>query len=99
MTAVRLLCFFASGAGLGGLYFGGLWFTVQRIPAVRRPRLLLVGSFLVRTAVVLAGFYAVIRFAAMQWEGIAAAFLGFVIARFVLVRRWRPSVSPRTEIS
>ena len=47
----------AGGAGvlLGVLFFGGLWWTVQRGLVSRRPALWFVGSFLLRTSVVLAG--------------------------------------------
>ncbi|HEY8496475.1 MAG TPA: ATP synthase subunit I [Limnochordales bacterium] len=49
----------AAGAVLGLFYFGGLWWTTQRIGRVRQPALLLLGSFVVRMAVILAGLWVV----------------------------------------
>jgi F1F0 ATPase subunit 2 len=73
---------FLAGIALGALYFGGLWLTVQRLRVVRRPGTLLLVSFVVRTALVLAGFYLVMG---GQWERLVACVVGFVIARFVSV--------------
>ena len=46
-----------AGAGLGAFFFGGLWWTVQKGLSSKRPALLFVGSLLLRSGVVLAGFY------------------------------------------
>ena len=78
---------------MGLLYFGGLWWTVRRVSETDRPKLLLVGSFLVRTLLVLAGFYGLIQGMGTQWEALALSLLGFLAARFVLVRRWGPDVA------
>ena len=48
-----------AGGGLGGFYFAGLWWTVRKLPTAQSPALLSLGSFLLRTTVVLAGFYLV----------------------------------------
>ncbi|OUM97885.1 MAG: hypothetical protein BAA04_11395 [Firmicutes bacterium ZCTH02-B6] len=49
----------AAGAVLGLFYFGGLWWTTRFIGRVRQPALLLLGSFAVRMAVILTGFWTV----------------------------------------
>ena len=82
-----LLAFFA-GMGAGLFYFGGLWWTVRRLPTARQPALLTFGSFLVRTGVSLVAFY----FASGgHWQRILASLLGFIIVRVFLVRRIRSS--------
>ena len=37
---------FVIGMNLGGIYFGGLWLTVQHLPQARFPALLTLGQFL-----------------------------------------------------
>jgi F1F0 ATPase subunit 2 len=81
-----LLAFFV-GLGIGLFYFGGLWWTVTRLPNAQRPGLWTMGSFLVRTFVSLFGFYLVMD---RRWERLLVSLLGFLIARAVLVRRLRP---------
>jgi F1F0 ATPase subunit 2 len=71
------------GVLLGILFFGGLWWTVRRGVSSKHPAFLFVGSTLLRTGVVLAGFYFV---SGGRWERILACLLGFVIARFIIVR-------------
>jgi F1F0 ATPase subunit 2 len=44
------------GALLGIIYFGGLWITVRRLPKVRAPIFLAIGSLIGRLAIVLSGF-------------------------------------------
>lgn len=80
----------AVGGALSMFYFGGLWLTVQRVVDAGRPKLLLLGSFVGRTAVVLAGFYLVTAVMGDRWEILAFSLLGFVAARTILVRRWKP---------
>ena len=50
---------FVAGALLGAFFFGGLWWTVQKGVASERPAVWFLGSLLLRTAVILAGFYLV----------------------------------------
>ncbi|MCB0559769.1 MAG: hypothetical protein KDD09_12545 [Phaeodactylibacter sp.] len=75
------------GAGLGALFFGGLWWTVQKGLSAKRPALLFLGSLLLRTAAVLTGFYLI---AGDGWERMVACLLGFIIMRAVITRLTRP---------
>ena len=77
-SAWPLVLGFLAGAGLGGLYFGGLWLTVARIADARRPRLLLALSALARLAGAVAVFYGLLQ---AGWEVLAAALVGFLAAR------------------
>ena len=76
-----------AGFLLGLVFFGGLWWTVQRITGNTRPAPLLIASFLVRTAALLAGFYLLLT---AGWQYLLAAMAGFLLARAVLIRRYKP---------
>ena len=73
-----------AGALLGAFFFGGLWWTVQKGVASERPALLFLGSLLLRTGLILAGFYLVSQ---GDWSRFIACFVGFLIARIIVVRR------------
>ena len=72
-----------AGLLLGAVFFGGLWWTVRLGVASRRPALLFLGSLLLRTAVVVAGFYFV---GDAHWQRLLACLFGFVIARIIVTR-------------
>ena len=73
-----------AGALLGAFFFGGLWWTVQKGVVSDRPALWFLGSLLLRTGVVLAGFYFVSQ---GHWSRLLACLLGFLIARVLVVKR------------
>jgi F1F0 ATPase subunit 2 len=81
----------ASGAGvlLGAGFFGGLWYTVRRGVSSQRPVLWFLSSLLLRTSMVLAGFYLV---GGESWSRLLACLLGFVIARSIVTRLAGPPV-------
>ncbi len=76
----------AAGGALGAVFFGGLWWTVRAGVAARHPARLFLGSLLVRMGIALAGFYVVSR---GQWERLLLCLVGFIIARFVVIRLTR----------
>ena len=73
-----------AGALLGAFFFGGLWWTVQKGVTSERPALWFLGSLLLRTGVILAGFYFVSQ---GHWSRLVACLLGFLIARVIVVKR------------
>src|SRR5271169_4311492 len=73
----------AAGVLLGAIFFGGLWWTVRKGVSSRHPALWFFGSLLPRMGLVLLGFYFVGR---GDWRRLAACWLGFVIARFIVMR-------------
>lgn len=75
------------GGLLGVFFFGGLWWTVQRLSDSSSPYLLLLASFVVRMAVIMAGFYLLL---AWGWQHMLAALAGLLIARTFLAYRARP---------
>lgn len=78
-VTIALAC--AAGAGLGLLFFGGLWWTVQRAVASRLPAFWFAGSLLVRIGLVVTGLYLVSR---GDWKRLAACLVGFVAARMAV---------------
>jgi len=76
--AFPLTVAYTAGLGLGLFYFGGLWLTVRRLPAARRPGLLAAGSLALRTGICLFGFYLVMG---GRWERLMLCLAGFVTAR------------------
>jgi F1F0 ATPase subunit 2 len=77
----------AGGVALGGMFFGGLWWTTREGVASPRPVLWFVGSLMVRMSLALTGFYVVTR---GDWRGLLLCLLGFVLARQVVIRLTRP---------
>lgn len=78
-----------AGLLLGGVFFGGLWWTVRTAVSSKRPALWFLGSLLMRTAIVLAGFHYV---SGAHWERLLASLLGFFAARHVVTRLTPPPV-------
>lgn len=75
-----------AGAVLGVLFFGGLWWTVRKGLASPYPARWFLGSLLLRTGLVLGGFYLV---ADGDWRRLVACVAGFTVARLVVTRRLR----------
>jgi len=83
-----------AGLMLGAIFFGGLWWTVRRAIFAKSPALWFLGSMLLRMSVILAGFYFVGR---GDWQRLVACLLGFVIARFIVMRlTWTPIEPPHS---
>ena len=88
MLLFHLLLAFLAGVLLGALFFGGLWWTVQRLMDSSRPHLFIAASFAVRTAAVMAGLYLML---VAGWPHLLAAVAGFVITRTVIAWKLRPA--------
>jgi F1F0 ATPase subunit 2 len=82
-----------AGLLLGALFFGGLWWTLRKGLSSPRPAGWMLGSLVLRTGLVLAGFYLV---GGDHWERLVAALLGFLIARLVVTRLAAPATSRDT---
>ncbi len=94
----ELFLFFLVGALLGGLFFGGLWWTVQKIPSSRNPALLSLASFILRTAAVLGLFYLLLTADDGGWPRLLAALVGFMVTRIIIVSRIKPQrLSPASR--
>ena len=78
-----------AGLVLGAIFFGGLWWTVQRALGSPHPAALIMASMMGRTGLVVAGFY----FASGgTGQRLLFCLAGFIIARLVVTR-----LLPRAE--
>jgi F1F0 ATPase subunit 2 len=89
-TLVLVLALMA-GVSLGAIFFGGLWWTVRKSFSSKQPGLWFLGSSLLRTVLVLAGFYFV---AFGHWQRLLASLLGFAMARLMVTRLTRALEGP-----
>jgi len=75
-----------AGMLLGTIFFGGLWWTVNKGVSSRRPALWFFGSMLLRTCIVVLGFYFILG---DDWKRLLAGLLGFIVARLIVTRLTR----------
>jgi len=80
-----------TGVLLGAIFFGGLWWTVQKGVSSKRSALWFFGSLWLRTSIALAGFYFIAR---GHWERLLVCLLGFVVARIIVTRLTRAAEKP-----
>ncbi len=74
---------FGAGGLLGAIFFGGLWWTVQKGLTSNHPALWFLGSTLLRTGVAVAGFYFI---GSSDWRKMVICLLGFFVARIVVTQ-------------
>lgn len=93
MTSDLLILTGALLAGwlVGAAFFGGLWWTVRRLPDAKNPGLLMVGSLVLRTTLVLGVFFLVGR---GHFDRILVCLAGLIVARY-LVMRWTRAKAPK----
>lgn len=75
-----------AGLLLGAIFFGGLWWTVRRGLASRRPEFWFIVSLLLRMGMAMAGFYWIAReighsAGQLSWQPLLLCLLGFGLAR------------------
>jgi F1F0 ATPase subunit 2 len=80
-NALGLFVVLLAGFGLGSLFFGGLWWTVRKGLASSHAALWFLGSTLLRTGAVVAGFYFI---SLGDWRKLLVCLLGFITARFAI---------------
>tara|TARA_R110002074_G_scaffold60236_3_gene146095 strand:- start:13584 stop:13898 length:315 start_codon:yes stop_codon:yes gene_type:complete len=71
------------GALLGSFFFGGLWWTVRKGAVSPQPVFWFFGSLVLRMSVTMVGFYFI---GGVHWERWLLCLLGFVIARYAVMR-------------
>ena len=64
-------------------FFAGLWWTVRKLESSKHVALLFLGSMILRTSVVMLGFYFILG---DNWQRLLAGLLGFIIARIIVTR-------------
>jgi F1F0 ATPase subunit 2 len=80
---LQLLFALLEGALLGVFFFAGLWWTVHKLASSKYVALLFLGSMLLRTGIVVLGFYFILG---DNWQRLIAGLLGFVIVRLIVTR-------------
>jgi F1F0 ATPase subunit 2 len=92
--ALALVLTAVGGVLLGAVFFGGLWWTVQKGLAARQPAFWFVGSLSLRMAVALAGFYLA---ASGGWRRLLACLVGFVFAQLLVTRLTSSRTNPEAR--
>lgn len=88
---LSLVAALIAGIMLGAFFFGGLWWTVRKGMTSERVALWFLGSMLLRTSVVVLGFYFVLG---DDWRRLVAGLFGFVAARLLVIRLTRTAAKP-----
>ena len=78
---------FGAGIVLGLFYFGGLWWTTQRIATTRHPIMLILISYVARMATAAVGLYFIMG---GQPQRLMAGLVGLLLARLILKRAIAP---------
>jgi len=86
---------FMAGIVLGILFFYGLWLTVKKAVTAKIPALWILGSFLIRTGIMLAGFYYVSQ---GNWQRLLICLLGFITARYMVKRFTQPDQENQLQL-
>lgn len=82
LTPSLALCF-AEGVLLGLFFFVGLWWTVRKLDSTNQVALLFLCSMLIRSSIVVLGFYFILG---EDWRQLVAGLFGFFIARIIVTR-------------
>jgi len=90
--AMFLVMAFFAGVALGGIFFGGLWWTVRKGASSARPAIWFLASLIIRMTAILTGFYLVGQ---GRWERLVSCLLGFVGARLAVTWMTRRSLANR----
>ncbi|MGD9856614.1 MAG: ATP synthase subunit I [Planctomycetaceae bacterium] len=90
-TRMWMAVVFLAGIGLGGAFFGGLWWTAQRLPRSPNGHLLAAVSFIARVAIVLLGILWLTR---GDWRLVLVCLAGFLVSRAVILRHVSRSLPP-----
>jgi len=85
---------FFGGVVLGLVFFGGLYWSVQKLPTVKHPGLLMMASLLLRMAVLLTGLYFLM---AGEIKNLLAAVAGVMVMKFVMIARVGKNPAAPTE--
>jgi F1F0 ATPase subunit 2 len=89
-TILQIFISLVAGAAAGMVYFGGLWWTVRRLPDAGHPTILMLFSFLIRISIALGVFYLA---GDGQWPRILSALIGLLLVRHFLIRYLGPDTT------
>ena len=77
------------GIILSVFYFGGLYQTLKIAAGSQKIKSILLISFLIRTVLVLAGFWFILKF---NMNSFIISFIAFIITRFIITKKLGPGV-------
>lgn len=80
---INLSMVLIAGILLGIFFFGGLWWTVKKSINSAQPVLWFFSSWLIRTGLVVSGFYFITE---QDWQRLLSCLLGFIMARFIVLK-------------
>lgn len=83
VDGLNLMFGLIAGMMLGAIFFGGLLWTVHKGISAKYPAFWFFGSMLLRTCIVVLGFYFILG---NSWQRLAAGLLGFTFARLIVIR-------------
>ncbi len=83
MSILSIVARIVAGIGLGVFFYGGLWYTVRQVTVSRHPALIMLASFWLRSAVVVAGFLLLID---RRWDYALTCLASFTAGRLVVAR-------------
>ena len=86
---------FFAGLLLGLFFFGGLYWSVEKLPQVKNPAILMLLSLLVRMAALMGGFILLFK---RSFAGGIAALFGVIFVKFLLIaysRKYNPEEGGR----
>lgn len=89
-----LMIALTAGMGLGVIFFGGLWLTVQKGLESEHPELWFLGSLLFRSCISLLGFYWVGK---DHPERLLICLVGFIVARMLIMRMTNTKLTRNTN--
>jgi len=87
MSSLLVLPVAVVGAALGFFFYGGLWWTVRRLPRAAHPVTLMIASYWVRLTVTVCAFILLAKFG---FASVAIALSGFILGRLVVSRLLAP---------
>jgi F1F0 ATPase subunit 2 len=82
MNGALFMGLFIVGVLLGIVFFGGLWYTVGKLATSSSPGLWFIGSFFIRSAITVLGFYYI---SLGDWRRLFFCLAGFIVSRYVVI--------------
>lgn len=73
---------FLFGILIGIVYFGGLYYSTQKFKDVKSPSLFMILSFIIRMAILIAGFYYLSK---TGYKNVLIALIGVILVRFIMI--------------
>jgi F1F0 ATPase subunit 2 len=80
---LTIIAMWVAGGILGTIFFGGLWWTVQKGVSSGQPSVWFLVSLIIRMGITVAGFYFLSH---GHWQRLLPIVLGFFTARFIITR-------------